>query len=186
MATTSQIKKPLVWIDLEMSGLDLKKDRILEIACIITDGDLNVVAESEDLIVRTDKALLDGMDEWCVQHHGQSGLTQSALTSPLSMQQVETQILDFIKLHIPQKNVGVLAGNSVHMDKEFLRKDMPSLLEHLHYRLVDVSTIKELMARWNPRVLAGAPKKKESHRALDDIRESIEELRYYRTAAFKE
>ncbi|KAJ3020759.1 UNVERIFIED_CONTAM: hypothetical protein HDU68_009985 [Siphonaria sp. JEL0065] len=172
-------------IMLEMSGLDLTKDKILEIACIITDGDLNIIAESPDLIIRTEKSLLDSMDEWCVQHHGQSGLTQSAIDSKQSMQDVESQILTFIKKYIPEKNVGVLAGNSVHMDKEFLRKDMPTLLGHLHYRLVDVSTIKELMARWNPELLTKAPKKKGSHRALDDIKESVEELKYYRQTAFK-
>ncbi|KAI9342040.1 ribonuclease H-like domain-containing protein, partial [Obelidium mucronatum] len=152
---SANLKKPLVWIDLEMSGLDLRKDKILEIACIITDGDLNIIAESPDLIIRTDKGLLDSMDEWCVEHHGQQKQpnkkvrpTQAAIDSKLSMQDVESEILTFIKKHIPNRNVGVLAGNSVHMDKEFLRKDMPNLLAHLHYRLVDVSTIKELMARW--------------------------------------
>ncbi|KAJ3064632.1 hypothetical protein HDU98_011975 [Podochytrium sp. JEL0797] len=183
-----------------MSGLDLNKDKILEIACIITDGDLNVIAESPDLIIQTEKRLLDSMDEWCVQHHG-----ESAIDSKLSMQEVESQILAFVQKYIPNKNVGVLAGNSVrwislvdqkeslltlehlkvHMDKEFLRKDMPNLLGHLHYRLVDVSTIKELMARWNPEVFANAPRKKGAHRALDDIKESIEELQYYRRTAFK-
>ncbi|KAI8833120.1 ribonuclease H-like domain-containing protein [Chytriomyces cf. hyalinus JEL632] len=179
------VNKPLVWIDLEMSGLDLTKDRILEIAVIITDGDLNFIAESEDIIIQTEKSLLDGMDDWCTKHHGESGLTQSALESQISMQQAEHQILTFIKRHIPNQRVGLLAGNSVHMDKEFLRKDMPALLSHLHYRLVDVSTVKELLARWNPELLDKAPRKKMSHRALDDIRESIEELRYYKACAFK-
>ncbi|KAI8608519.1 ribonuclease H-like domain-containing protein [Chytriomyces sp. MP71] len=178
------LNKPLVWIDLEMSGLNLQKDRILEIAVIVTDKDLNLVAESDDIIVQTDKALLDQMDEWCVKHHGESGLTQAAIDSKISMKEAEARILDFIKNHIPEERVGVLAGNSVHMDKEFLRKDMPSLLAHLHYRLVDVSTVKELMARWNPDLLAKAPAKKQTHRALDDIRESIEELKFYQTHAF--
>ncbi|KAJ3407475.1 hypothetical protein CcCBS67573_g00585 [Chytriomyces confervae] len=179
------VNKPLVWIDLEMSGLDLSKDRILEIAVIITDGDLNFVAESEDIIIQTEKSLLDSMDDWCTKHHGESGLTQSALESQISMHQAEQQILSFIKRHIPNQRVGLLAGNSVHMDKEFLRKDMPALLNHLHYRLVDVSTVKELLARWNPELLDKAPRKKMTHRALDDIRESIEELRYYKSCAFK-
>ncbi|KAJ3114770.1 hypothetical protein HK100_001561 [Physocladia obscura] len=168
-----------------MTGLNIYKDRVIEIACIITDGNLNVVAESPDLIIQTDKVLLDTMDEWCVQHHGASGLTQAAIESSISMAQAEEQILQFIMTHIPAKNVGVLAGNSIHMDKEFLRKDMPTILEYLHYRLVDVSTVKELLARWSPDILAQAPHKRGLHRALDDIRESIEELKFYQKYAFK-
>ncbi|KAJ3307338.1 Oligoribonuclease, mitochondrial [Blyttiomyces sp. JEL0837] len=175
----------LVWIDLEMTGLDLAKDHIMEIACIITDGDLNVVEEGPDLIIHLDKPELDSMNEWCIEHHGKSGLTASCLASTRTLQSVEQEVLAFIKKHIPKANVGVLAGNSVHMDKEFLRKEMPDLLGHLHYRLVDVSTVKELVRRWSPEAYANAPIKLGKHRALDDILESIKELQYYRKSVFK-
>ncbi|KAJ3414368.1 hypothetical protein HDV05_006642 [Chytridiales sp. JEL 0842] len=184
--TTQLIKDPLVWIDLEMTGLDLSTDHIIEIACIITDGSLNTIATGPDLIIHQPKQVMDAMSEWCVTHHGSSGLTASVLASKLSVQEAEKQVLEFIKQHIPEKGVGVLAGNSVHMDKEFIRKEMPALLDWLHYRLVDVSTVKELARRWDKNVFTGAPKKGMSHRALDDIKESIEELRYYRRTFFKQ
>ncbi|KAJ3103971.1 Oligoribonuclease, mitochondrial [Phlyctochytrium planicorne] len=177
------VKDPLVWIDLEMTGLNLGKDRIIEI----------------DLVIHQSDALLDGMDEWCTQHHGESGLTAAVKMSTISTADAEAEVLAYIKKHVPAARVGVLAGNSIHVDKvkevrawreltllqEFLRVEMPKLLEYLHYRLVDVSTLKELARRWSPEIASQAPKKKGSHRALDDIRESIEELKFYREKMMK-
>ena len=137
----------LVWIDCEMTGLDLKKDVILEIAVVITEGDsLQEVARSNNIIIQTDKALLDGMDEWCTEHHGQSGLTAACLKSDISMVAAEEEVLDMLRKHTP-KGVCPLAGNSVGQDRKFLEKCMPRVIDHLHYRVVDVSTIKELCAR---------------------------------------
>ena len=181
----TEIQDALVWIDLEMSGLDVKKEHILEIACIITDGDLNIIGKSEDLIIHHSKEFLDGMNDWCKKTHTESGLTQAVLNSTLSMADAESKILSFIKKHVGQAGVAVLAGNSIHVDKQFLLKDMPSIPEYLHYRLVDVSTIKELCKRWFPMEFNEAPKKCNNHRALADIEESIEELRYYRKSIMK-
>ena len=177
-------KNRLIWIDLEMTGLELDTNTILEIACVITEGDLEIVAEGPSLIIHHEDQVLDRMNEWCIQHHGQSGLTDSVKKSQISLQDAEKQVLDFVAKHTP---VGVcpLAGNSVGMDKRFLDKYMPSLAAHFHYRIVDVSTVKELCRRWYPGSLERAPAKKLSHRALDDIRESIEELKFYKTEVFK-
>lgn len=127
---------------------------------------------------------MDGMDDWCTKHHRESGLTKRVLESSISMDQAESQILDFLKLHIPEPKVGVLAGNSVHVDRQFLCKDMPRIVNHLHYRIVDVSTVKELCRYWYPGLKAFH--KKGLHRAFDDIEESIEELKFYRKNVFKQ
>ena len=178
------INKPLVWIDLEMSGLNLKTEHILEIACIITDADLNIIAESPNLIINHPQSLMDSMNDWCKKTHTESGLISSVLNSTVSMKDAETQILAFIKEHIPQEKIAILAGNSIHVDKQFLLKDMPLIVEHLHYRLLDVSTVKELCSRWYPEEFNAAAAKACTHRALDDIKESIAELQYYRSAIF--
>ncbi|ORZ37064.1 ribonuclease H-like domain-containing protein, partial [Catenaria anguillulae PL171] len=182
--STTPIFKPLVWIDCEMTGLDLKKDFIIEIACIITDGYLNIVAESDEIIIHQPQSVMDAMNAWCVEHHGQSGLTAAVLTSTVSMRDAEARILAFIEKHVPDRGLGVLAGNSVHADKQFLQKDMPRIVDHLSYRIVDVSTIKELAARWYPALFDKKPAKKLAHRALDDIRESIDELKWYQSHLF--
>jgi oligoribonuclease len=145
-----------------MTGLDLKKDHIIEIAVIITDGHLNIIAEGPNLIIHQPKSLLDSMDSWCQQHHGESGLTKAVLESKLTMSEAEQQILDFIKQYIPTPKIAPLAGNSVYVDRLFLRKDMPILESYLHYRIVDVSSIKELIKRWYPNL--SIPKKQEQHR----------------------
>ncbi|CAO0789501.1 unnamed protein product [Mucor circinelloides] len=176
------IKDPLVWIDCEMTGLDIKKDHLIEIAVLITDGDLNVVAKGPELIIHQPKQVMDNMNEWCIQHHGDSGLTQQVLESKITVQEAEKQVYEFLKQHIPA-GVAPLAGNTVHEDKKFLCKEMPSIVDHLHYRIVDVSTIKELSKRWYPEIASGVVKKA-THRALDDIIESIEELKYYRQHVF--
>lgn len=178
-------RNPLVWIDLEMSGLDLKKDFILEIACIVTTADLEILGRSREVVVKHSAELMNGMNDWCKEAHRKSGLTEAVLQSTVSMQEAEQEILAFIKQHVPQQGTAVMAGNSIHVDKQFLLKDMPSIPAYLHYRLVDVSTIKELCSRWYPEVFEIAPKKHSNHRALQDIEESIQELTFYRTQIMK-
>jgi oligoribonuclease len=174
----------LVWIDMEMSGLDPDRERILEIAAIITDGDLEVVAEGPGLVVHQRDELLEGMDDWNKSHHGASGLVDRVRASEVSESEAEDLVLAFIAEHVGQRKAP-LAGNSVHQDRRFLARYMPKIDEYLHYRHVDVSTIKELCGRWYPDAYRHRPEKKNVHRALDDIRESIEELRFYRTSIFK-
>ncbi|KAL0955785.1 hypothetical protein HGRIS_001999 [Hohenbuehelia grisea] len=174
---------PLVWIDCEMTGLVPRKDKLLEIAVIITNGNLETVDEGIQYVIKTDKAALDGMDEWCTRQHGSSGLTQACLDSPHTLEFVSNEVLQYIKKWIPRQRIGVLAGNSVHADRSFLVEEMPGVTDWLHYRLVDVSSIKELVRRWYPGL--SMPKQAESnHRALDDIRGSIRELQWYRENVF--
>lgn len=168
-----------------MTGLDIKRDHIIEIACIITDKDLHVVAESDDIVVNQPAKVMDAMGDWCKEHHGKSGLTEAVLKSAWTTESACESILQFIKRHVPERGVGILAGNSIHSDRMFLNKEMEPIVEWLHYRIVDVSTVKELARRWNFNVFSTAPKKKIAHRALDDIRESIEELRHYKSNLFK-
>jgi oligoribonuclease len=174
----------LVWIDMEMSGLEPDRERILEIAAVITDGDLELVAEGPEIVVHQPESVLEAMDEWNTSHHGASGLVARVRASSISEAEAEAQVVAFIAEHVgPRK--APLAGNSVHQDRRFLARYMPKIDEYLHYRIVDVSTIKELCGRWYPDAYRRRPEKKNVHRALDDIRESIEELRFYRTAIFK-
>ncbi|OAJ37175.1 hypothetical protein BDEG_21238 [Batrachochytrium dendrobatidis JEL423] len=169
-----------------MTGLDLERDVIIEIACIITDGNLNAVQERYDLVLHQPKSVMDQMNDWCIQTHGESGLTKQVIESTLTLKDAEATILDFVKRHIPKQREGVLAGNSVHVDRQFLHKHMPLLIDHLHYRIVDVSSIKEIGMRWYPDFYKKAPKKKLAHRAMGDILESIEELKAYRLLMFKQ
>jgi oligoribonuclease len=168
----------LVWVDCEMTGLNSEVGKLIEIAVIITDKDLNVLAEGPNLVIHQPKEIMDNMNEWCIKQHGQSGLTEKVLKSDLSTEDCESKVLEFVKAWTPQGKCP-LAGNSIGQDAKFLQKQMPKLMEHLHYRVVDVSTIKELVKRWYTNDFS-APPKKMSHRALDDIMESIEELKYYR------
>jgi oligoribonuclease len=156
-------------------------DRIIEIACCITDGNLDHKIRGPNLVIHQSDDLLNSMDAWCIEHHGESGLTDLVRKSTLTTEQAELQVMDFVRLHIPDAKVGILSGNSIHVDRQFLCKEMPSLIDHLHYRIVDVSTVKELAKRWAPELFF---KKKETHRALEDIEESIEELRYYKGTIF--
>lgn len=181
-AATSQEPAPLVWIDMEMSGLEPSTCRILEIATIVTDARLEIIAEGPDLVVHQPDAVLEAMDEWCTRHHGDSGLTDQVRASTVSEAEAERQTLEFLA-RFTQAGASPLCGNSVHQDRRFIAGYMPALDEFLHYRLVDVSTLKELQRRWYPELKA--PPKRETHRALDDIRESIQELRFYRTALFR-
>jgi oligoribonuclease len=174
----------LLWIDLEMSGLDVERERILEAVALLTDGELEVVAEGPRLVVHQDDALLAAMDEWNREHHGASGLTEAVRASTLSEVEAEEQLLAFVREHC-EPGTTPLAGNSIHHDRVFLRRYMPRLEAFVHYRNVDVSTVKELVRRWHPEVLERAPAKVGAHRALEDIRESIDELRYYRRAVFR-
>jgi len=178
----SSSNQHLVWMDLEMTGLDPEQDTIIEIATIITDGALDVVAEGPDLVIHQPDATLDGMDEWNTTHHGASGLTEKVRSSKLSMRDAELQTLDFIRQFVPPRT-SPLCGNSIHQDRRFLVPYMPELEAHMHYRNIDVSTIKELARRWYPD--AQAPVKMAEHLALADIRESIEELRWYRRNLFR-
>ncbi|KAF9120461.1 Oligoribonuclease, mitochondrial [Linnemannia hyalina] len=184
MAQQQKQQPSLVWIDCEMTGL-ASTDKLIEIAVIITDDDLNIVAEGPNLIIHQPKEVMDNMNQWCIDHHGASGLTASVLASKISTSEACTQVLQFIKSHIPTARHGILAGNSVHADKVFLEREMSPIIEHLHYRIVDVSTVKELARRWFPTEFENVPRKKEAHRALDDIKESIGELKYYRSSVFK-
>jgi oligoribonuclease len=173
----------LVWIDLEMSGLDPERERILEIATIVTDGQLTILAEGPELVVHQPDALLAAMDAWNTSHHGASGLVDRVKSSTISEEEAERLTLEFVAQWVEER-AAPLAGNSVHQDRLFLAKYMPRLNGHLHYRNVDVSTVKELVRRWHPKAFDARPHKKAAHRALDDIRESIDELRYYRRAVF--
>ncbi|KAF8806529.1 ribonuclease H-like protein [Phlegmacium glaucopus] len=175
---------PLVWVDCEMTGLNPGKDKIIEIAVLITNGNLEIVDPGIEYVIRVDKEVLDGMDSWCTEHHGQSGLTQACLDSPHTMQFVADEVLEYIKKWIPRQRTGVLAGNSVHVDRIFLAAEMPAVIDWLHYRIVDVSSIKELSRRWYAH--SGIPPipAENKHRALDDIVGSIQELQWYRQNIF--
>lgn len=168
----------LIWIDLEMTGLDPEKERIIEIATIVTDKDLNILAEGPVLAVKQPEELLAKMSDWCVKTHTENGLIERVRASKLTERAAELQTLDFLKLWVP-KGASPICGNSIAQDKRFLYKYMPDLAEYFHYRHLDVSTLKELASRWKPDMLKQFSKQN-THLALDDIRESINELKFYR------
>jgi oligoribonuclease len=174
----------LVWIDCEMTGLDLNKDVIIEIAALVTDGELNVLGDGVDLVIHAEDAKLDSMIDVVREMHARSGLTDAVRASTLSVTDAEHAVLDYIRQWIPEPRTAPLAGNSIATDRGFIARNMPTLDGYLHYRMVDVSSIKELCRRWYPRVYHAQPGKGLSHRALADIRESIRELAYYRRTAF--
>jgi oligoribonuclease len=173
-----QNESNLVWIDMEMTGLRPEKDRILEIATIVTDSQLNILAEGPVLAVRQSEALLAGMDEWCTSHHTASGLLDRVRTQGVSEAEAEAQTLAFIQQYVPEK-ASPLCGNSIGQDRRFMYAYMPKLEAYFHYRNLDVSSLKIVANLWKPQIMAGF-NKKEAHLALDDIRESIAELRYYK------
>lgn len=171
-------KNNLIWIDLEMTGLEPKTDVIIEIATIVTDADLNILAEGPSLAIHQPDEALDAMDEWCTNQHGKSGLTQRVKDSKVSVTDAEQQTISFLNEYV-EAGVSPMCGNSIGQDRRFLDKYMPELEAFFHYRNLDVSTLKELAKRWRPEVAAGVVKKG-SHLALDDIKDSIEELKHYR------
>lgn len=179
----SQEKTHLIWIDLEMTGLDIRTSTILEIATLVADAELNLVAEGPVMAIYQPEEVLQAMDEWNTTHHGQSGLLERVRTSHVSMQDAEEATLDFLQLYT-YPFTSPLCGNTIFQDRLFLLKYMPKLEAHFHYRNVDVSSIKELVRRWYPPEMH-APPKKQSHLALDDIRESVDELRFYRQHIFQ-
>ncbi|HEX8988999.1 MAG TPA: oligoribonuclease [Rhodocyclaceae bacterium] len=174
----AQDQNALVWLDMEMTGLDPDNDRIIEMAVIVTNNALEVVAESAVWVVHQEDAVLDGMDEWNKKTHGKSGLIAKVKSSKLGEADVEAQCLEFLKRHVPAGK-SPMCGNSICQDRRFMARHMPKLEAYFHYRNLDVSTLKELCKRWQPEVAKGV-KKGGKHEALADIYESIEELKYYR------
>ena len=178
----SKANSRLVWMDLEMTGLDPDKDTIIEMATLITDAELNIIATGPELVIKQDANRFESMDSWNREHHTKSGLWAKVLASKVALEEAEGLTLDFIKQHCSLKE-SPLCGNSIWQDRRFLVRYMQTLEAYLHYRLVDVSTIKELAGRWYPKHKFKKPKG--SHRALDDIQESLDELRFYRQTFFK-
>ncbi|MEU8814809.1 oligoribonuclease [Actinoplanes sp. NPDC048796] len=174
----------LVWIDCEMTGLDLGKDKLIEVAALVTDPDLNVLGDGVDLVIHADDAALDAMPPVVRDMHAKSGLTEEVRASAITMAEAEEAVLAYVRQFVPNPRTAPLCGNSIATDRGFLARDMPALDDFLHYRMIDVSSIKELCRRWYPRVYFGQPAKGLAHRALADIRESIRELEYYRRTIF--
>jgi oligoribonuclease len=174
----------LVWIDCEMTGLDLRRDALIEIAALVTDGDLQVLGEGVDLVIHADESVLSQMPDVVRDMHARSGLTEEVRRSTVTMREAEEQVLAYVRSVVPDARSAPLAGNSIATDRGFLARDMPELDAHLHYRMVDVSSVKELCRRWFPRVFYAKPEKGMAHRALADILESIRELDYYRHTLF--
>jgi oligoribonuclease len=174
----------LVWIDCEMTGLDLRRDALIEIAALVTDGDLQVLGAGVDLVIHADESALAGMPDVVRDMHARSGLTEEVRRSTVTVREAEEQVLAYVRTHVPEVRTAPLAGNSIATDRGFLSRDMPELDAHLHYRMVDVSSVKELCRRWFPRVFYAKPEKGLAHRALADIHESIRELAYYRRTLF--
>jgi oligoribonuclease len=174
----------LVWIDCEMTGLDLEKDRLIEVAVLVTDSELNPLDPGLDLVINAPDDVLDGMTEVVAEMHAKSGLTDAVRASTLTLAEAEQQLLAYIKRFVPERRSAPLCGNSIGTDRGFLARDMQELDDHLHYRMVDVSSLKELARRWFPRVYFAQPPKGLAHRALADIIESVRELAYYRRTLF--
>jgi oligoribonuclease len=178
MTTTNGKEGRLIWIDLEMTGLDTGRDSILEIATVVTDPQLNLLAEGPELAIAHSLETLEAMDEWNRTQHRKSGLWQRALEQGVTMEEAENRTLEFLEKWVPA-NSSPMCGNSICQDRRFLHRQMPRLERHFHYRNLDVSTLKELARRWSPQLVAGFHKES-AHTALSDVRDSIEELRYYR------
>lgn len=173
----------LLWLDLEMTGLDPDRERIIEIATVVTDSNLKVIAEGPDLVIFQPDKLLNAMDAWNTKHHGASGLINGVRSSTITTEKAEAQTLEFVAQHC-ERNKTPLAGNSIHQDRAFLVRYMPKFADFLHYRNVDVSTIKELVRRWYPKIYEKRPRKTGDHRAKGDILDSIAELAFYRREVF--
>ncbi|KWX57423.1 oligoribonuclease [Mycobacterium sp. NAZ190054] len=178
------MRDELVWIDCEMTGLDLKSDLLIEIAVLVTDSELNILGDGLDVVIHADDAALSSMIDVVAQMHTRSGLVDEVRASTVDVATAEDMVLTYIREHVKQAKTAPLAGNSIATDRGFIARDMPKLDDFLHYRMIDVSSIKELCRRWYPRIYFGQPEKGLAHRALADIHESIRELRYYRQTAF--
>ncbi|KAK4207319.1 oligoribonuclease [Rhypophila decipiens] len=186
MANTTKRQAAFVWIDCEMTGLNTDTDVIIEIFCLVTDSQLNLLDETGwGTVVHQTKERMDAMDEWCTRVHGESGLTAAVIESTVTPDQAADGLLAYVTKWAPKARSALLAGNSVHADLAFLRKEpYKKVIDHLHYRILDVSSIKEATRSWRPDLAAAAPSKKGLHKARDDILESIEEARYYKSAVF--
>lgn len=178
------MRDELVWIDCEMTGLDLRSDRLIEIAVLVTDADLNILGEGIDVVIHADDEALSKMIDVVADMHTRSGLVDEVRASTIDVAAAEQLVLDYIRTHVKQAKTAPLAGNSIATDRGFIARDMRILDDYLHYRMIDVSSIKELCRRWYPRIYFGQPEKGLTHRALADIHESIRELKYYRRTAF--
>lgn len=181
LKTKAKVWKPLVWIDCEMTGLNVYEDHIIEICCIITDGHMNIIdSEGYESTIYYPKEVLDNMNEWCVDQHGKSGLTAKVLeNTDRTLEKVQDELLEYIKRFV-EPNKGIMAGNSIHMDKFFMNREFPRVIDYLHYRLIDVSTIMEIGHRHNPELMKLFPKKDGNHTAKSDILESIAQLKWYK------
>nr|WP_280196201.1 oligoribonuclease [Nocardia farcinica] len=176
--------KLVVWMDCEMTGLRLDSDKLIEVSALVTDSDLNILGDGVDIVIHADDAALAAMPPVVAEMHARSGLTDEVRRSTVTVAEAEQQVLDYIRQYVPTPRTVPLAGNSIATDRAFIARDMPALDGHLHYRMIDVSSIKELCRRWYPRIYFGQPEKGLTHRALADIKESIRELEYYRRTAF--
>src|SRR6266568_8172931 len=174
----------LVWIDCEMTGLELTRDALIEIAVLVTDAELKLLDVGIDIVIHTHDDILDTMVPYVQEMHASSGLTDAVRASTVTLGEAERMVLEYVKAHVPDPRTAPLCGNSIATDRAFIARDMPALDAHLHYRMIDVSSIKELCRRWYPRIYFGQPEKGLTHRALADIKESIRELEYYRRTAF--
>jgi oligoribonuclease len=184
LPTVNAVRDELVWIDCEMTGLDLSSDKLIEIAVLVTDADLNILGDGVDVVIHAEDAALSSMVDVVTKMHTHSGLIEEVRASTVDLATAETMVLDYIRQHVKQAKTAPLAGNSIATDRGFITRDMPALDAFLHYRMIDVSSIKELCRRWYPRIYYGQPAKGLAHRALADIHESIRELKYYRRTAF--
>lgn len=173
----------LIWIDLEMTGLDVSKDTIIQVAVVPTDRQLEKLDPGLEITIHQPDEVLEHMDQWCIEHHGKSGLTEKSRESTISMSQAEERILEYVRLFVPSQK-GILCGNSVHNDRYFLMQYMPTLHSYFHYRTIDVTTVKELVRRWFPETPLHVGR--DLHQSLSDIDDSIEELKYYRKMVFKD
>ena len=173
-----------MWIDCEMTGLDLARDALIEVAVLVTDAELKTLDDGLDLVIHVADDVLETMIPFVRDMHASSGLTESVRASTITLGEAEKQVLEYVKSHVPEARSAPLCGNSIATDRGFLNRDMPLLDEHLHYRMIDVSSLKELAKRWYPRVYQSQPEKGLAHRALADIKESVQELQYYRGTLF--
>jgi oligoribonuclease len=183
-AYADAVRDELVWIDCEMTGLNLGSDKLIEIAALVTDAELNILGDGVDVVIHADDAALSSMIDVVAEMHSRSGLIDEVKASTVDLATAEAMVMDYITMHVKQPKTAPLAGNSIATDRSFIARDMPKLDSYLHYRMIDVSSIKELCRRWYPRIYYGQPAKGLAHRALADIHESIRELRFYRRTAF--